>query len=115
MAVLRLAFLSSTLLELLAVGSLALVAGRAAGAMIEGSLGLEAGLFLLILVPEVFQPLRRLGQHYHDRAAALGAAAGMMEILDAAAALPAAAATGRLEQAPEVVFDAVRDRKSTRL
>jgi len=108
MAVLRLAFLSSTLLELLAVGSLALVAGRAAGAIIEGSLGLHAGLFLLILVPELFQPLRRLGQHYHDRAAALGAAAGMLEILDAAAALPADGSDERLAAAPAVTFETVR-------
>lgn len=107
MAVLRLAFLSSTVLELLAVGSLALVAGRAAGALIEGSLGLQAGLFLLILVPELFQPLRRLGQHYHDRAAALAAAAGMLEILDAAAALPANGGGERLGHAPEVVFEDV--------
>lgn len=108
MAVLRLAFLSSTALELLAVGALALVAGRAAGAMLEGSLGLQAGLFLLILVPELFQPLRRLGQHYHDRAAALAAAAGMLEILDAAVALPAAGAGARLAAAPAVEFDNVR-------
>lgn len=108
MSVLRLAFLSSTVLELLAMGSLALVAGRTAGAMIEGSLGLEAGLFLLIVVPDVFQPLRRLGQHYHDRAAAVGAAAGMLEILDAAAALPSGLPLARLESAPSLTFEDVR-------
>ncbi len=68
MAVLRLAFLSSTVLEVLAIGSLGLVAGRLASALIDGGApGLESALFLLILVPEVFLPLSRLGLHYHDR------------------------------------------------
>lgn len=109
MAVLRVAFLSSTVLELLAVGSLALVAGRIGSALLDGGSGLdlEASLFLLILVPEVFHPLRRLGQHYHDRAAAVGAAEGMLEIIDAAAALPSGGALARLERAPEVVFKSV--------
>lgn len=113
MAVLRIAFLSSTVLELLAVGALALVAGRIGGALLSGGglsrggLSLEAGLFLLILVPEVFQPLRRLGQHYHDRAAAVGAAEAMLEVFDAAAALPEAGASLSLEGAPEIVFDGV--------
>ena len=108
MAVLRLAFLSSTVLEVLAIGSLALVAGRLASALIAGGApGLEAALFLLILVPEVFLPLRRLGLHYHDRSAAAGAAEGMLEILDAAERLPVAAGRRRLERAPEVVFDGV--------
>lgn len=107
MAVLRLAFLSSTVLELLAVGSLALVAGRMAAAALDGTLGLEAALFLLILVPELFQPLRRLGQHYHDRAAAVAAAGAMLEILDAAAALPADPAPWRLDGAPAIAFERV--------
>ncbi len=109
MAVLRVAFLSSTVLELLAIGSLALVAGRIGSALLDGrsELELETGLFLLILVPELFQPLRRLGQHYHDRAAAVGAAEGMLEILDAAAALPSGNALPRLERAPEVMFKSV--------
>ncbi|WP_350108045.1 thiol reductant ABC exporter subunit CydD [Thalassobaculum sp.] len=108
MAVLRLAFLSSTVLELLAVGSLALVAGRvASSALGGGGVSLQAALFLLILVPEMFQPLRRLGQHYHDRAAALGATEGMLEILDAVAALPADGAAWRLAEAPAIAFDRV--------
>jgi len=106
MAVLRMAFLSSTVLELLAVGSLALVAGRVASAVISGGgLSLQWALFLLVLVPEVFQPLRRLGQHYHDRSAAIGAAEGMLEILDAAAALPADGEPLRLDAAPAIEFD----------
>jgi len=106
MAVLRMAFLSSTVLELLAVGSLALVAGRVASAVIGGGgLSLQWALFLLVLVPEVFQPLRRLGQHYHDRSAAIGAAEGMLEILDAAAALPADGEPLRLDAAPAIEFD----------
>jgi thiol reductant ABC exporter CydD subunit len=107
MAVLRMAFLSSTVLELLAVGSLALVAGRVASAVIGGGLSLEWALFLLVLVPEAFQPLRRLGQHYHDRSAAIAAAEGMLEILDAAARLPADGEEFRLDGAPAIEFDGV--------
>jgi len=112
MAVLRMAFLSSTVLELLAVGSLALVAGRLASSAFGadgagGGVDLETALFLLILVPEMFQPLRRLGQHYHDRAAAIAAAEGMLEILDAAAALPSDGGPLKLTGAPAIEFDGV--------
>jgi len=109
MAVLRMAFLSSTALELLAMAALALVAGRGAAALLSGDaeLTLEAALFLLILVPEVFQPLRRLGQHYHDRAAAVAAAEGLLEIIEAAASLPPEPPPLRLDAAPDIVFEAV--------
>lgn len=44
-------------------------------------LTLFSGLLVLLLAPEFFQPLRALAQHYHDRAAALGAADGLMALL----------------------------------
>ena len=46
------------------------------------SLTLFSGLAVLLLAPEFFQPLRTLSQHYHDRAAALGAAESIVTILD---------------------------------
>ena len=79
--VLRIAFLSSAVLELFAalgVAGVALYIGLAYLGMI-GSLGagatLSAGLFCLLIAPEVYQPLRLLAAHYHDRAGAMAAVA----------------------------------------
>ncbi len=95
MGVLRIAFLSSAVLELFASASVALVAVYVSfnllGLMrLTDDIGLYAGLFLLMLAPDFFLPLRQLAVHYHDRAAALGAAGQMMRLL----ALPPMAATG---------------------
>ncbi|WPZ36630.1 thiol reductant ABC exporter subunit CydD [Thalassobaculum sp. OXR-137] len=106
MGVLRLAFLSSTALELLSSLALALVAVHLAGSLLSGDgLALSEGLFVLILVPEIFQPLRRLGIHYHDKAAAFGAAEAILEILDAADGLPAPAESVSIHAAPQLVFE----------
>lgn len=107
MGVLRLAFLSTTALELLASLALALVAVHLADGLIGGAMDLVMGLFLLILVPEVFQPLRRLGAHYHDKAAAVGAAEAILEVLDAAEAVPADGDPMVLSGPPRIVFDDV--------
>lgn len=109
MAVLRLAFLSATALELLASGTLALVAIRLGAGLFEGtgSLTVQQALFLLILIPEIFLPLRRLGQHYHDRAAAMAAAEPMLELLDASETVPPVVPGARLIQPPAIVFDGI--------
>jgi thiol reductant ABC exporter CydD subunit len=108
MGVLRLAFLSATGLELIASVALALVAVQLAGTLVDGgSMPLAHGLFLLILVPEIFIPLRKLGIHYHDRAAAIGAAESILEILDAADADRETARPLAVTRAPEIVFDGV--------
>lgn len=78
MAVLRVAFLSSTVLEIFAALGIALVAVYVGfnllGIVQFGAwgepLGLGAGLFLLLLAPEFFQPLRDLSAAWHDKAAA---------------------------------------------
>jgi len=81
MRVLRVAFLSSAVLEFFASVAIAVVAiyvGFGLLGYIEygpaSALTLFSGLFVLLLAPEFFQPLRTLAQHYHDRATALGAA-----------------------------------------
>lgn len=78
MAVLRVAFLSSTVLELFAAIGVAMVAVYVGFALLGalefgawgGRLSPEAGIFLLLLAPEFFQPLRDLSAAWHDRAAA---------------------------------------------
>lgn len=81
MRTLRIAFLSSAVLEFFASVAIAVAAmyiGFGLLGYIEygpsAQLTLFSGLFILLLAPEFFQPLRSLAQAYHDRAAALGAA-----------------------------------------
>jgi ATP-binding cassette subfamily C protein CydD len=79
--VLRIAFLSSAVLEFFAalgVAGVALYVGLSYLDMIDmrsTPLSLQAGLFCLLLAPEVYLPLRSLAAHYHDRAHAKGAIA----------------------------------------
>ena len=88
MRTLRLAFLSSAVLEFFASVAIAVVAIYVGFALLgyiaygpADELTLFTGLLVLLLAPEFFQPLRSLAQHYHDRAAALGAAAGLVALL----------------------------------
>ena len=74
MRVLRVAFLSSTALDLAAAGALIAIAIRFAG-ILHGDLALApTALFLLLLVPEFFAPLRAFAAVYQDRMAAEAAA-----------------------------------------
>lgn len=77
--VLRIAFLSSAVLEFFASLSVAMVAvylGLSYLGMLDlrsAPLSLGMGVFCLLLAPEYYAPLRRLAAHYHDRANALAA------------------------------------------
>jgi ATP-binding cassette subfamily C protein CydD len=79
MKVMRVAFLSSAVLEFFAalgVAGVALYIGLSFLGLVHlrtSPLSLEAGLFCLLMAPEVYQPLRLLAAHYHDRAAAKAA------------------------------------------
>lgn len=97
--VLRIAFLSSTVLEFFASVSVAMVA-MYLGLSYLGMIALHAavptlgvGVFCLLLAPEFYAPLRRLAAHYHDRANALAAAAEVERLLGE---LPEAAASASL-------------------
>lgn len=88
MAVLRLAFLSSAVLEFFSAIAVALVAvyvGLGLLGLIKwgpaAEIDLRQGLFVLLLAPEFFKPLRQLAVHYHDKAAALGAADVVLGVL----------------------------------
>ena len=94
MDVLRLAFLSSAVLEFFASISIAVVAVYFGfsylGELNFGSYGtpvtLFAGFLVLILAPEFFQPLRDLGAFYHAKAQAVGAAESLVTFLTAESA-----------------------------
>ena len=87
METLRVAFLSSAVLEFFASVAIAVVAMYIGFGLLgyisygpSPSLTLFSGLYILLLAPEFFQPLRSLAQHYHDRAAALAAADALAEL-----------------------------------
>ncbi|GGX79951.1 thiol reductant ABC exporter subunit CydD [Litchfieldella qijiaojingensis] len=89
MRTLRLAFLSSAVLEFFASVAIAVLAVYIGFGLLgyidfgpSSELTLFSGLTILLLAPEFFQPLRSLSQHYHDRAAALGAADGLVALLN---------------------------------
>ncbi|KGN37167.1 thiol reductant ABC exporter subunit CydD [Knoellia subterranea] len=73
MRTLRLAFLSSAALELLATISVAIVAVTVGLRLTHGSISLEVGLLAILLAPEAYWPIRRVGAEFH--AAADGATA----------------------------------------
>lgn len=97
MRTLKLAFLSSAVLEFFSSVAIAVVAmyvGFGLLGYIEygpaPSLTLFSGLAVLLLAPEFFQPLRTLSMHYHDRAAALGAAESIVNTLNEPAVMKGA-------------------------
>ncbi|MGW6615766.1 thiol reductant ABC exporter subunit CydD [Streptomyces erythrochromogenes] len=93
MRTLRIAFLSSFALELLATLSVALVAVTIGMRLVHGELDLYTGLVILILAPEAYLPLRQVGAQYHAAAEGLAAAEEIFEILEA----PDAGPTGTAE------------------
>jgi ATP-binding cassette subfamily C protein CydCD len=86
MATLRLTFLSSLVLELLATVSVALVAVAVGLRLLGGVMTFEAALFVLVLAPEAYLPLRALGANYHASADGLRAAEQIFTLLEEPAA-----------------------------
>ncbi|WP_339130399.1 thiol reductant ABC exporter subunit CydD [Streptomyces sp. f51] len=82
MRTLRIAFLSSFALELLATISVALVAVTIGMRLVRGELDLYTGLVILVLAPEAYLPLRQVGAQYHAAAEGLAAAEAIFEVLE---------------------------------
>lgn len=82
MSVLRVSFLSSLALELISTVSVALVAVSIGLRLVDGNMQLREGLIVLILVPEVYLPLRNLGAQFHAMTEGLEAADSVLTILD---------------------------------
>ena len=104
MQVLRVAFLSALVLEFFATVSIALVAVLVGFRLLWGELHFRAGLFVLLLAPEFYLPLRALGGLRHTRMDAL-AAAQHLSALDAAPVAELAVASvmpGARESPPEI-------------
>ncbi|TYT74054.1 thiol reductant ABC exporter subunit CydD [Desulfobotulus mexicanus] len=107
LSVLKLAFLSSAVLELFASLSIALVAvylgmgllGHVPWARGTVPVPLLSGLFILLLIPEYYMALRRLGADYHAKAQAMAAASSLLPLVKTASLHPV---SGKLEWQPEV-------------
>ncbi|MFC9340042.1 thiol reductant ABC exporter subunit CydD [Streptomyces sp. NPDC057020] len=82
MRTLRIAFLSSFALELLATLSVALVAVTIGMRLVHGELDLYTGLVILILAPEAYLPLRQVGAQFHAAAEGLAAAEEIFDVLE---------------------------------
>jgi thiol reductant ABC exporter CydD subunit len=120
MGVLRLAFLSALVLEALATLGTAVVAVEVGLRLLYGRVGFPAALFVLVVTPEFYRPLRALGAAFHAGVAGREAAARIASLLAAPGALAAPAVDGassppaaasqqpRTGPPPEITFDAVR-------
>lgn len=107
--VLRLAFVSSLVLEFLATVSIAMVAVLIGFRLLWGDIGFTSGFLVLLLAPEFYLPLRNMGTVYHARMEAIGAAEGIVALLDAPAdPNPGTGQDGLVAgRAPAVVLDGV--------
>ena len=92
MVTLRIAFLSSLVLELAAMMGTALVAAAVAIQLINGGLGFATALAVLLLAPELYLPIRMVGQQFHASTDGLTAAHRCFEVLDTPAAVSVPAA-----------------------
>ncbi len=89
MKVLRVSFLSGFALEFLASIAVAIVAVSIGFRLLDGSLALTVGLFVLLLAPEAYLPLRQVGVQFHAASEGVAATTDIFEVLDAAAAASA--------------------------
>ena len=83
MSTLRVSFLSGSVLELAATLGVALVAVTVGVRLDHGSIGLTAALTVLVLAPELYQPLRQLGAQFHASADGLAVADRILTLLEA--------------------------------
>ena len=93
METLRIAFLSSAALELLATISVAIVAVTVGLRLSHGSMALGAGLVAILLAPEAYWPVRRVGAEYHAAADGAVALDAILAQLDPTPAAPGSAST----------------------
>jgi len=88
MSVLRLAFLSSFALEFIATLSVALVAVGIGLRLLDGEITLAAGLIALIIIPEVYAPVRQVGTSFHAAVDGLAAVEEVLPLIDAPSPTP---------------------------
>jgi ABC-type transport system involved in cytochrome bd biosynthesis fused ATPase/permease subunit len=107
MATLRIALLSALVLELLATLSVAIVAVVIGLRVIGGSVDLPTALFVLVLAPEAYLPLRKVGVHYHEAADGVAAVRTAFDLIERSQDRPAFVGTAPAGGPPEVRFSGV--------
>jgi ATP-binding cassette subfamily C protein CydD len=100
MATLRVAFLSGTVLELAATLGIALVAVTVGVRLVDGGIGFEAGLTVLVLTPELYLPLRNLAAQFHASADGLAVAKRLLDLVDVEVVARGSAPTPTPREAP---------------
>lgn len=108
---LRIAFLSSFALELLATLSVALVAVTIGMRLVHGELDLYTGLVVLILAPEAYLPIRQVGAQYHAAAEGISAAEEIFAVLETE---PPAGGTREVPGSPRLELEGVTVRHAGR-
>lgn len=103
MRVLRVSFLSGFALEFLASISVAIIAVSIGFRLIDGALSLTVGLFVLLLAPEAYLPLRQVGVQFHAASEGVAATDDVFEVLDAARTASAHPPTPERPSVPELV------------
>jgi ATP-binding cassette subfamily C protein CydD len=98
MKVLRVSFLSGFALELAGSVSVALIAVSIGLRLVDGSMALFIGLYVLILAPEAYLPLRQVGAHFHAASEGLTASQGVLDIIDEAVAQDSSKAASATEK-----------------
>ena len=104
MGTLRVSFLSGSVLELAATLGVALVAVTVGVRLVDGGIGLQAGLTVLVLAPELYLPLRQLGAHYHASSDGVAVAGRILNLLE----MPPAVGAGGELRAPSPALAPVR-------
>lgn len=99
MQTLRSAFMSSLALELITTISVALIAVLIGVRLVNGTLGLDTAILVLLLAPECYQPLRDVGAAYHQSEDGVAALRSAQKIIDAP--LPSAAADSAAPESEE--------------
>lgn len=103
--VLRVAFLSALVLEMLATLSTAIIAVEIGLRLLAGVLQFEQAFFVLVLAPEYYLPLRMLGARFHAGAAGIGAAERIFEVLQTPLPVRASAQALSPLPAPPIALD----------
>lgn len=124
MKVLRVTFLSGFVLDLAGTFSIALVAVTVGTRLVAGEFPLSLGLFVLLVLPEVFVPIRQVGAAFHDSTEGLAASEDVFALIEgedpaAGAEAPVAhTGTGRApsaEAAPGLSIGKLEIRRGERL
>lgn len=100
MKVLRYSFLSGFAMELLASLAVALIAVSVGFRLLSGDLSLEVGLFVLLLAPEAFLPIRQVGVQFHAAAEGVAATEDVFAVLDEAGSAAGGAGAVAVAGAP---------------